>query len=135
MSNETMIMIGSGVVAVSVILLFAYSAFRGVHGSLTNAKVGEVYNFEYEQPLHGEAKRVLAKVVEPVHTLEDYTIRRLNAISNYRRNDPEFQRTKHLVTCEMPTGEIRQFYAERTRNVRRCLFSNRLFRNAVAAML
>lgn len=135
MSNDMFVTIGACVACVLAVGFFAYNAVRGVHSSLTDAKIGEVYNFEYEQPLHGEPKRVLAKVVEPVHTLEDYTIRRLNAVSRYRRNDPEFKRTKHLVTCEMPDGNIRQFYAERTRNVRRCLFSNRLFRNAVAAML
>ena len=135
MSNDMVVMIGAIAVGVFIVALLAYNAVRGVNGSLTTARIGEVYNFEYEQPLHGEPKRVLARVVEPVHTLEDYTIRRLNAVSRYRRNDPEFKRTKHLVTCEMPNGDIRQFYAERTKNVRKCLFSNRLFRNAVAAML
>jgi len=136
MSNETMIvLIGAGIVAACVSIVFAYNMIRGVHGSLTNAKVGEVYNFEYEQPYHGESERILAKVIEPVYTMDDYQIKRLNARSNYRANDPSFKRTKHLVTCEMVDGSIRNFYAERTKNVRRCVFSNRLFRNAVAAML
>lgn len=128
-------LIGAGVVCVSIVALLLYNAFRGVRASLTNAKVGEIYNFEYEQPLHGDPERILAKVIEPVHTLSDERIRRLNATSRYRYNDPEFQRTKHLVTCEMPNGDVRNFYAERTRNVRRSVFGGRLFRNAVAAML
>jgi hypothetical protein len=135
MSNETIVMIGAGVVGVIALLALAYNIVRGVHGSLTNAKVGEVYNFEYEQPYHGEPERILARVIEPVYTMDDYQIKRLNARSNYRVNDPNFKRTKHLVTCEMVDGSIRNFYAERTKNVRRCVFTNRLFRNAVAAML
>jgi hypothetical protein len=135
MSNEMFVMIGAGVVAVIAFLALTYNIVRGVHGSLTNAKVGEVYNFEYEQPYHGEPERILARVIEPVYTMDDYQIKRLNARSNYRANDPNFKRTKHLVTCEMVDGSIRNFYAERTKNVRRCVFTNRLFRNAVAAML
>jgi hypothetical protein len=136
MSNDTMIvMVGAGVVAVIAFLALAYNVIRGVHGSLVNAKVGEVYNFEYEQPLHGEPERILARVIEPVYTMNEQQIQRLNARSNYRTNDPNFKRTKHLVTCEMVDGTIRNFYAERTKNVRRCVFNNPLFLNAVAAML
>jgi hypothetical protein len=135
MSNETIVMIGAGIAAVAFLLVLGYNAIHGISGSLRNARVGEVYNFEYEQPLHGEPSRILAKVVEPVHYLSDDTRKRLDQVSRYRRNDPQFKRTSHLVTCEMPNGEIRQFYAERTKNVRRCLLSNRFFRNAVAAML
>jgi hypothetical protein len=135
MSNETIVMVGAVVVAVIAFLALAYNVVRGVHGSLSNARVGEVYNFEYEQPYHGEPERILARVIEPVYTMDDYQIKRLNARSNYRANDPNFKRTKHLVTCEMVDGSIRNFYAERTKNVRRCVFTNRLFRNAVAAML
>jgi hypothetical protein len=136
MSNDTMIvMVGACVVAVIAFLALAYNVIRGVHGSLVNAKVGEIYNFEYEQPLHGEPERILARVIEPVYTMDEQQIQRLNARSNYRTNDPNFKRTKHLVTCEMVDGTIRNFYAERTKNVRRCVFNNPLFLNAVAAML
>ena len=135
MNDTTITLIGMVGVAVLVVGFFLYNAFRGVSGSLTTAKVGEVYNFEYEQPYHGEPERILAKVIEPVHTLDDYQIRKLNARSAYRRNDPSFKRTKHLVTCEMVDGSIRNFYAERTRNVRRAVFGNTVFRNAVAALL
>jgi hypothetical protein len=132
-----MITIGLGVVAVAigVVALFALavSVYNGVHGSLASARVGEVYNFDYEQPLHGEHKRVLAKVIEPVYTLEDSTIKQLNRRSGYRRNDPIFHRTKHIVVCEMPNGDVRQFYAERAKNVRRTVLGNQLFK--VAALL
>lgn len=133
--NDTILMVGFGVFAAIVCCAVLFSIVHGVRGSLTDAKVGQVYNFEYEQPHHGEPERVLARVIEPVHTLDDFQIRRLNASSAYRRHDPKFVRTKHIVTCEMPNGEIRNFYAERTKNVRRCLISNNTFRNAVAAML
>ena len=133
--NDGMIFLVGGVVAVVALASVLYGMLRGVHGSLSSARVGEVYNFEYEQPHKGEPKRVLAKVIEPVHTLNDFEIRRLNARSAYRRNDPIFARTQHLVTCEMPNGEIRNFYAERAKNVRRSVIGGRFFRTAVAAML
>lgn len=134
MSNEMMIALGVGV-AVFCLFGVVCSLVRGVHGSLATARPGEIYSFEYEQPLHGEPKRFLAKVVEPVYTLDDNTIRRLNVRSNYRANDPQFKRTRHLVTCEMPNGEVRQFYAERTKNVRRAMFVGPMFRKGIAALL
>jgi hypothetical protein len=133
--NDSMIVVVGVVAIVTVVGFLLYGAFRGVHGSLTAAKVGDIYNFEYEQPHHGEPERVLAKVIRPVWTLDEATISRLNRRSYYRRNDPSFQRSKHLVTCEMPNGEVRNFYAERTKNVRRSVFAGRMFRTAVAAML
>lgn len=135
MNDTTITLIGVVAAAVIVAGFFLYNVFYGVSGSLTTAKVGEVYNFEYEQPHNGDPERVLAKVIRPVHTLDDVEIRRLNARSAYRRNDPNFKRTKHLVTCEMVDGSIRNFYAERTRNVRRTVFGNGVFRTAIAALL
>ena len=134
MSNDTILTIGAGIIGLLAVLAFVYSLARGVTGSLSTAKVGEVYNFEYEQPLHGEYERVLAKVIEPVYELSDIHLRKLNARSSYRRNDANFKRTKHLVTCEMADGSIRNFYAERTRNVRRLPIGHPVFR-AVAAMI
>ena len=133
MSNEIFWVIGAGLALVAFLAIF-FTLARGVNGSLSNAKVGEVYNFEYEQPLAGDSERILAKVIEPVYTLDDFQIRRLNARSNYRRNDPNFKRTKHLVTCEMADGSVRNFYAERTKNVRRLPITHGVFR-AVAAMV
>lgn len=134
MNGNTIVLIGAGIVSVFALAFFLYNAVRGVSGSLSTAKVGEVYNFEYEQPYHGDPERILARVIEPVHTLDEYQIRKLNARSAYRRNDANFKRTKHLVTCEMADGSIRNFYAERTRNVRRLPIGHPVFR-AVAAMI
>lgn len=134
MNDSMFFAIGAGVLAVVALGFFLYSVMHGVSGSLATAKVGEVYNFEYEQPYHGDPERILAKVIEPVYTMDDYQIRRLNARSGYRRNDANFKRTKHLVTCEMADGTIRNFYAERTRNVRRLPIGHPVFR-AVAAMV
>lgn len=121
----------AGVVA-CLIAFALFHVYSGVHGNLANARVGEVYNFEYLQPHHGDPVRVLARVIEPVYTLSDDCIRRLNATSNYRHNDPEFKRTRHLVTCETPNGEVRNFYAERARNIRRPLLAGLLFRTGTA---
>ena len=126
----------AGVGLLAVVLAFVgFHIYNGIHGSLNTAKVGEVYNFDYEQPLHGEHKRVLAKVIEPVYTLDDAAIRRLNRRSGYRRNDPIFQRTHHLVTCQTVDGQIRQFYAERAKNVRRSLFGGVLLKTGLASLL
>ena len=129
--------VGLGAVAILACLLafVGFHIYYGIHGSLSSAKVGEVYNFDYEQPLHGEHKRVLAKVIEPVYTLNDYQISKLNSRSNYRRNDPIFQRTHHLVTCQTFDGQIRQFYAERAKNVRRSLFGGVLMKTGLASLL
>ena len=135
MNDTTISLIAVGIGAFLTIGFLAYNALRGVHGSLSSAKVGEVYNFEYEQPYHGDPERILARVIEPVYTLDENSIRRLNARSAYRRNDPSFKRTKHLVTCEMADGSIRNFYAERTKNVRRLPIGHPLFRAAAALIL
>lgn len=135
MNDTVMTLVGVSVVALFAVGFLLYNAIRGVSGSLTTAKIGEIYNFEYEQPYHGDPERILAKVIEPVYTLDDLSIRRLNARSSYRRNDPSFKRTKHLVTCEMADGSIRNFYAERTKNVRRLPIGHPLFRTVAAMIL
>ena len=117
-----------------VLGLVAWNVYRGVNDSLTNARIGTVYNFLYEQPLHGEPERYMAKVLE-VHRLSNESIQRLNAASRYRRYDPSFQRTTHLVTAQTPDGKIRNFYAERTRNVRRPLLGGVMFKTGLASLL
>lgn len=130
------IMIGCAIVAtVALLAAVIYNGIYGVRASLSNARVGEVYNFDYEQPLRGERKRVLAKVIEPVSTLDDSWIKIMNRRSCYRRNDPVFHRTNHLVTCQTADGEIRQYYAERASNVRRSLFGGVVLKTGIAAML
>ena len=119
------IVLTCGLIVVGVVGIFALAAgFYGRPATLCEAKVGEVYNFDYLQPLNGESKRWMAKVVEPVCSLDDNAISRMNARSNYRRNDPKFQRTNHLVTCETKDGQIRQFYCERAVNCRKPLFGS-----------
>ena len=50
----------------------------------------------------------------------------MNRTSNYRKDDPDFERTNHLVTCEVEDGEYRQFYCERAVNCRKPLFGRLL---------
>lgn len=135
MNDNMMFMIGgiAGVMAIAGIIL--YNGICGVASNLANAKVGEVYNFEYEQPLNGQPERVFAKVILPVHTLSQFDIERLNLTSKYRKFDPVFHRTKHLVTCQMENGQIRNFYAERTRNVKRTLLGNHMFSRIAAVIM
>lgn len=133
--NDLIVYSAIGAVAVALLVYFGSRTYatKGAD-SLATANVGEVYNFDYKQPHHGETRRFLAKVVEPVYTLSDSMIKKLNNTSYYRRNDPMFERTKHLVTCEMPNGDVRQFYAERASNVRRSTLGGRLFKVAALFM-
>ena len=123
--DNLMISVGIvGVSALALVLFGIYSVYGGFQANLCEAKPGQVFNFEYMQPLNGDPKRVLARVLEPVEYRSDDKLQRMNRISNYRKNDPEFQRTNHLVTCETHDGEIRQFYCERVRNCRRPIFGS-----------
>jgi hypothetical protein len=89
------------------------SQYKEKSMELNNATVGEVVNFTYRQPVSGTARRFLAKVVE-IKTLSPEEIKRMDGVSDYRRSDPEFKRTPTLVTCSLPGGQVRNFYAERT---------------------
>jgi hypothetical protein len=102
-----------------------FVSLYGKPAALCDAKVGEFYNFEYLQPLNGKPKRWMARVIEPVVKLDDRAISRLNR-NSYRKNDPKFERSHHLVKCETKNGEIRQFYCERVTKCRKPLFSNLL---------
>lgn len=93
---------------------------------LSKAKVGRVYNFDYVQPSSGETRRHLAKVVG-VRKLTEEDIRNLDVQSKYRKYDSEFVRTETIVTCKMPDGKYRNFYAERTENCRRSILGTVLF--------
>lgn len=131
-----LIVVAGGCFALACVVLFVfYYILNGVHGSLVNSNVGEIYNFEYEQPLTGEYKRFLAKVVSPVVMMTDNDVKRLNAKSRYRRYDPNFVRGKCLVTCQMVDGTIRNFYAERTRNVRKLPVKNKLLYKVASFMI
>ena len=121
-------------VAAGLVAFGAYSIYGGVRASMKTAKRGDIFNFTYQQPLEGDPERFLAKVLD-VHTLDEAAIRRLNARSRYRRDDPQFQRTSHLVTCAMPNGSVRNFYAERTTNCRKPLLAGAFFKAGLAHLL
>lgn len=130
------IVIGCGVVAM-VVAFMAYAVYGGRSAELAAAKVGEVYNFVYEQPKTGTPERFLAKVVG-IRMLDDTEIRKLNHRSNYRFHElmnGDFQRSRHLVTCQTSDGRIRNFYAERTKGCRKPLLAPAVFGTRVAAFL
>lgn len=131
--NDVSLMVGGVVIVAAVLAFIGFHMFRGINDSLSNARIGGVYNFFYEQPLTGVPERYMARVLE-VHRLSEDSIRRLNRQSRYRRNDNNFQRTTHLVTAQTPDGKIRNFYAERTRNVRRPLLGGVAFKSGLAAL-
>lgn len=136
MNTNDVVLFGAlfAMVATLLISFVFYSVYGGVHGSLSSARPGEVYNFIYKQPYQGDYERYLAKVLE-IHKLEDYHIQQLNRRSRYRANDPQFERTRHLVTCEMPNGSIRNFYAERTEKCRRPIGGKALFSTSLAQLI
>jgi hypothetical protein len=121
-------------VAVAVVGFVFYSVYGGSKGSLANAVEGQVFNFVYQQPLHGTHERFLAKVIGK-QTLTADQIAKLNRRSRYRAGDPEFMRTANLVTCQTPDGKIRNFYAERVSDCRKPLLAKVLFKSGVASLL
>jgi len=121
MENVAIVAGLAAIVCCGVIAFCMYAIYGGTRADLANAKVGQVFNFEYLQPLNGDPERYLAKVIEPVATFDDTRINIMNRRSNYRRNDSKFKRTNHLVTCQTVDGKIRQFYCERAINCRRPL--------------
>lgn len=134
MNDFTMFAVFAGGVVAGLIGFSLFHIYRGLRDSLSNARIGSVYNFEYVQPVTGEPERFMAKVLE-VHRFSDDWIARLNAKSRYRRDDPTFQRSRHLVTAQTFDGKIRNFYAERTRNVRRPLLGKFVFGTGIASWL
>lgn len=103
-------------------------------GTLTEAKIGKVYNFNYRQPYGGDTRRCLAKVVE-IRKLTDSDIARITNASRYRVGDPEFIRTETIVTCQMPDGQHRNFYAERTDGCKRTVLGSILFWTGLARLM
>jgi hypothetical protein len=133
--NDT-ILFGSmfAVVTAAICSFLWFHVYRGLRDNLTNARVGQVYNFKYLQPVSDTPERFMARVISVQTFTEDY-LSRLNSKSNYRRFDPEFQRSKHLVTAQTFDGKIRNFYAERTADVRRPLLGGVVFKSGLASLL
>jgi hypothetical protein len=126
------VLFGVFAVAVVTVGVFLFNAvYGGSKANLVNAVEGQVFNFTYEQPLHGTHERFLAKVIGK-QTLTADQIAKLNRRSKYRANDPEFIRTNHLVTCRTVDGKVRNFYAERVKNCRKPLLAGALFKSGVA---
>lgn len=116
------------------VAFFLVHAYGGLYDSLSNARIGCVYNFEYLQPLTGERTRCLAKVVN-VCKLSKEEIERMNISSKYRMFDENFHRSTTLVTCYMLDGTFRNFYGERVINCRRQLFGGLLFSVGIANLV
>lgn len=126
--NDLFISIGIISMSATALIMFGiYSVYGGSKASLCDAKPGQVFNFEYMQPLNGDCKRILAKVLEKPIRFSDSDLRTMNRRSSYRRDDKDFQRTNHLVTCKTHDGEIRQFYCERVQNCRKPLFGSLIY--------
>jgi hypothetical protein len=133
--SDFVVLSGIGFAVVCAVVGFVfYSVYGGSKASLANAQDGQVYNFVYNQPLHGTHERFLAKVIGK-QTLTADQIAKLNRRSRYRAGDPEFIRTANLVTCQTPDGKIRNFYAERVSNCRKPLLAKVLFKSGVASLL
>lgn len=111
-----------------------YNLYVGVHGNLNTAKVGEVYHFDYLQPLHGNPERFMVQIVNSSH-LTERDIQRLNSNSRYRKNDPVFMRTNTLVTGRSADGKIRNFYADRVKNCKRSTMGKVAFNMGLAYLL
>jgi len=135
-SMNDVILFGSilSAAAVAVVGFVFYSVYGGSKASLANAQEGQVFNFVYQQPLHGTHERFLTKVIGK-QTLTADQIARLNRKSRYRAGDPEFIRTSNLVTCRTADGKVRNFYAERVSNCRKPLLAKVLFKSGVASLL
>ena len=97
--NDLFLLFGVlGMVAIALICFGTYAVYGGFRADLCNAQPGKVFNFEYMQPLNGDSKRVLAKVIEKPYRFSDIELQRMNRVSSYRKHDPEFKRTNHIVT-------------------------------------
>ena len=121
--NDVVLLSLAALVGIGFVLAYL-ACFTGKESSLCDAQAGEVFSFEYLQPLTGENKRHRVKVIEPVVRLTNTQIQNMNRQSSYRKHDPDFERTNHLVTCATGDGEYRQFYCERAVNCRKPLFGS-----------
>ena len=71
----------AGIAVVSAIFLFGLAlnaVYGGKNASLCDARPGQVFNFEYMQPLNGESKRVLARVIDKPYKFTDAELKNMN---------------------------------------------------------
>jgi hypothetical protein len=120
-------------IVLCIVAFISYYIYRGIDDSLVDSSVGSIYSFRYFQPLTGEDERFLAKVI--CKRDMSNSIKRLNRISDYRLHDSKFQRTNTLVTCLLPNGDIRNFYAERADNCRKLLYGKLLYSTGLVYMI
>lgn len=118
-------------VCLCMLALIVASIYGGVNDTLANARIGDVYNFRYLQPLTGHYERYLAKVTS-IYKFTNSELARLNWNSDYRCSDKDFYRSNTLVTCQMKDGTYRRFYAERSDMCRRTPVARLLFSAGVA---
>lgn len=132
--NDLFVVMCCAAIACGIIILsILYAVYGGVYGSLTHSDIGTVYNFRYLQPVTGTYERYLAKVIN-IRRLTNFEIDSLNFHSDYRLHDKEFIRTNTLVTCELPNGDIRNFYAERVQDCYKSIFGRLLYTTGIACM-
>lgn len=127
MTDFNYFMIGCLIAALAGVLFLYFNIYGGVYGSLASARVGDVCNFRYFQPLTGDYDRYLAKVVN-IRKLDNFEIGRLNMTSDYRIFDKDFKRSPTLITCLMKNGDYRNFYAERSDCCKRSAIGGLLFK-------
>lgn len=114
------------IVCCVILLFFLYIYCRRMNDSLASSSIGSVYNFRYLQPVTGTYERYLAKVIN-IRRFTKFELDCLNFHSDYRSNDKDFHRSNTLVTCILPNGDIRNFYAERVIDCNRSIFGGLLF--------
>ena len=116
-----------------LLFFFIYNIYRGKNDTLSNSSIGSVYNFRYLQPVTGTYERYLAKVIN-VRRFTKFELDCLNFHSDYRVHDKDFHRSNTLVTCVLPNGDIRNFYAERVEDCYRSIFGRLLYTTGMACM-
>ena len=116
---ETILFYSAACLSASVALAYIiFALVFGIDNTLVKAQVGKYYRFTYLQPTAKMPKIIEGKVLS-VRRLSDKSINRIYRESNYRIMDPNFIRTRHLVTIQTLDRKLMNFYAERTSNTKR----------------
>ena len=116
---ESILFYSAACLSASVALAYiVFAMVYGIDNTLVKAQVGKYYRFTYLQPTATMPKVIEGKVLS-VRRLSDKSIGRIHRDSEYRANDPNFIRTRHLVTIHTLDRKLMNVYAERTTNTRR----------------